>query len=279
MDGPENKNTFINHSEDSMSSPSISFRLAPAVAGLLLLASSLAPANTPAAGLSDSESRVFRFNVSPSGYPPYLICGDNGTAGIMWEVVETIAEHIGYRVEPVKVPRKRVDQLLLEGLFDGTPRAREWTDNPDEFIFTDPVVDIEEVIFFPKDSAAKFRVVEDLFSLTLVTRLGYYFPALEPHFRSGRIERFNVPRDQDIFIYLLNNDELDAAIADRLVGQWLLMEQGIQDEFRVSSSILSQSGFRLMLRPGWQEFARAFNEKLAAMRAEGEIDAILSKYR
>lgn len=262
-----------------MSSPRISVRLASVVAVLLMVSGATVLASTTAADRSDSENRVFRFNVSPSGYPPYLITHGNRTTGIMWEVVETIAEHIGYRVEAIKVPRKRVDQLILEGLLDGTPRAREWTDNPTDFIFTDPIVDIEEVIFFPKGSSAEFRVVEDLFSLTLVTQLGYNFPKLKPHFESGRIERFNVPRDQDIFVYLLNHDKLDAAIADRLVGQWLLMEQGSQDKFRVSSATLSQSGFRLMLRPDWQEFALAFNEKLAAMRAAGEIEAILAKYR
>lgn len=265
--------------EESMSSPRISNWLAPLVTGLLLFSSAPAQADSSAADGADAESRVFRFNVSPSGYPPYLINHESRTTGIMWDVVKTIAERIGYRVEAVKVPRKRVDQLLLEGLFDGTPRAREWTDNPEEFIFTDPVVDIEEVIFFPKSSSEEFRVVEDLFSLTLVTQLGYNFPKLEPHFESGQIKRFNVPRDQDIFVYVLSDDDLDAAVADRLVGKWLLMEQDSQDEFRVSSSTLSQSGFRLMLRPDWQGFARAFNEKLASMRANGEIDAILAKYR
>lgn len=266
-------------SKESMTSSRIRLWLAPVAAGLLMFSSAPAPAEISAAGRSGSETRVFRFNVSPSGYPPYLINHEDRTTGIMWEVVETIAERIGYRVEAVKVPRKRVDRLLLEGLFDGTPRAREWTENPTEFIFTDPVVDIEEVIFFPKGSYAEFQVVEDLFSLTLVTQLGYKFPELEHHFESGRIERFNVPRDQDIFVYLLADDDLDAAIADRLVGQWLLMKQGIQDQFRVSASTLSQSGFRLMLRPDWQAFAKAFNEELAAMRAAGELDAILSKYR
>lgn len=279
MDEPESEDTFINQSEESMSSSRISFWLRPVIASLLMFLLSPALADIPTADRSGSESRVFRFNVSPNGYPPYLINDENRTTGIMWDVVKTIAERIGYRVEAVKVPRKRVDQLLLKGLFDGTPRAREWTDNPAEFIFTDPIVDIEEVIFFPKGSSAEFRVIEDLFSLTLVTRLGYHFPELEPYFESGQIKRFNVPRDQDIFVYVSRNDELDAAVADRLVGRWLLMKQDNQDEFRVSSATLSQFGFRLMLRPDCQDFVKAFNEKLASMHAEGEIEAILSKYR
>lgn len=262
-----------------MSSPSPSFWLAPLAVSLLMLSSLPTSADNSKANLSDSENKVFRLNVSPNGYPPYLINEENRTTGIMWEVIETISKRIGYQVEAVKIPRKRVDQLLLEGMFDGTLRAKEWTDNPEEFLFTDPVVNIEEVIFFPKGSSDEFGVIEDLFSLTLVTRLGYHYPELEPHFESGQIKRFDVPRDQDIFVYLLSGDEMDAAVADRLVGQWLLLEQGSQDKFRVSSSTLSQSGFRLMLRPDCQSFAKAFNKELASMRAKGEIEKILAKYR
>ena len=262
-----------------MNSPRVSFWLATLAAGLLAVSSQRAQTDNSINSQSDAENPVFRFNVSPNGYPPYLMHENNGRTGIMWDVVEEIAGRIGYRVEAVRVPRKRVDKLLLKGMFDGTSRAKEWTDNPEDFIFTDPVVDIEEVIFFPKDSSEEFQVIEDLFSLTLITRLGYHYPELDSHFESGQIQRFDVSRDQDIFVYLLSSDELDAAVADRLVGQWLLLEQGSRDKFRVSSSTLSQSGFRLMLRPDWQSFAKAFNQELASMRETGKLDTILSKYR
>lgn len=261
-----------------MGSPRVSFWLAPLVASLLAFPGLLAQADTGAAEQTADE-KVFRFNVSPNGYPPYLINEDDQTTGIMWEVVSEITNRLGYSLEAVKVPRKRVDQMLLEGMIDGTSRAKEWTDRPEEFLFTDAIVDIEEVVFFPADSPADFRVAEDLYSLTLVTHLGYHYPALEPHFKSGDIRRFDVPSDRDLFIYVVSGDDLDAAIADRLVGQWLLLKQGMQTEFRVSSSAVSRSGLRLMLRPDWQSFAKAFNKELAAMRENGEIEAILSKYR
>ncbi|HBM48929.1 MAG TPA: amino acid ABC transporter substrate-binding protein, partial [Marinobacter sp.] len=95
---------------------------------------------------------VFHFNVSPNGYPPYLIVQDSEPAGIMWDVVELIVPRLGYQVEPRKIPRKRVDQMLEDGYIDGTPRAIEWTEEPEKFLFTDPVVNVEEVFFFPEVS-------------------------------------------------------------------------------------------------------------------------------
>lgn len=264
-----------------MRNASSSRRLPIVIASLTLAFSSLSVTTAFATEDATSErtQRVFRFNVSPNGYPPYLINVDGKQSGIMWDVVTVIADRLDYQVIPEEIPRKRVDQMLVEGYIDATTRAKEWTDNPEEFAFTDPVVDIEEVLFVPKDSDLKFEVPEDLFSHTLVTHLGYHYPALEPHFESGRIKRFDVSRDKDMFSYVLHGQDMDAAVADRLVGKWILRNENMQSEFRTTSTQLSVYGFRLMLRKDWASFAEAFNRELEAMRANGELEDILANYR
>jgi polar amino acid transport system substrate-binding protein len=252
-----------------------------AIAALTLLFSHLLGATALAAEDPSSQGteRVFRFNVSPNGYPPYLITEGDKQSGIMWDVVVLIAERLNYRVVAEKIPRKRVDQMLMEGYIDGTTRAKEWTDNPEDFVFTDPVVNVEEVLFIPKGSALDFEVPEDLFSKTLVTHLGYNHPVLEPYFASGDIKRFDVSKDRDMFLYVLHGEDLDAAIADRLVGQWILLNEGLQGEFRTTSTKLSEYGFRLMLRKELEPFAKSFNGELKALREDGILDKILSRYR
>lgn len=266
-----------------MGSLCVNFWIASLVAALAMPLGLPAHADTLPDTLETSgpsaADKVFRFNVSPNGYPPYLITDETQTTGIMWVIVEEIVGRLGYRVEAHKLPRKRVDQMLLEGVIDGTSRAREWTSRPEDFVFTDPVVNTEEVVFFPSDSPHNFQVIEDLFSLTLVTHLGYNYPALKTHFESGDIKRFDVSRDQDLFFYVLEGDEMDAAVADQLVGQWILFREGIKDKFRASPATLSKAGLRVMLRAEWQSFAEAFNKELAAMRESGQIEAILSDYR
>ncbi len=247
-----------------------------ALASLCLLSVALAlPTNASAA----SEKETLRFNVSPNGYPPYLIVKGRTPSGIMWDVMSLIADRLGYELIAEKVPRKRVDQMLLEGYIDATPRAREWTDEPEKFLFTNPVVDIEEVFFIPKDSELAYRTPEDMFSRTIVTHLGYIYPALEPHFESGKIQRFDVARDRDMFLYVLHGNRFDAAVADRLVGKWFLRNEGLRDNFRTSAKSISTFGFRIMLRKDWQGFADEFNRELARIRENGELDAILANYR
>lgn len=223
--------------------------------------------------------QTLRLNVSPSGYPPYLIVNGEEYSGIIWEVVNIIAGQMGFGVEAVQVPRKRVDGLLLEGYLDATPRAREWTANPDQFLFTDPIVNVEEIFFSSGTSDFRYEGAESLEGVTLVTHLGYRYPPIEELFNTGQAERFDVSRDRDMFRYLLHSDEFDAAIADRLVGQWILMNEGLQGKFRMSDDNISQYGFRLMLRDDWQDFAQVFNQHLKDLKASGQLEDILSRYR
>ena len=226
-----------------------------------------------------SHQKTFRFNVSPNGYPPYLIVEQEQPSGIIWDVVSLIGQRLDYKVVPKKVPRKRVDEMLLDGMIDGTSRAREWTETPNLFLFTDSVVPIEEVFFVPRESKLEYRSPQDLYSKTVVTHLGYHYPDLEAHFDAGNIRRFDVSRDQDMFTFVLHGDRFDAAVADRLVGQWILKEQGLQDQFRTTGRGINQVDFRIMLRKDSKEFVDAFNAELKTIRKNGELDAILTKYR
>ena len=197
----------------------------------------------------------------------------------MWDVVSTVTQRMGYAVKAKQIPRKRVEEMLLEGYVDGTSRAREWADAPENFLFTDPVVDVEEVFFVPAGSDFAFETPEDLISKTVVTHLGYRYPQLESYFAEGKIRRFDVARDRDMFTFILHGDRFDVALADRLVGKWILRNEGLRDSFDVSAENISKYGFRLMLRKNWQSFADNFNKELAQMRENGELDAILSNYR
>jgi len=240
----------------------------------LLLAFSMVSSAEPASG-----QKVFRFNVSPNGYPPYMIVDQEAPTGIMWDVVSLISARIGVRIVPQQIPRKRVDQMLLDGYIDGTSRAREWVQEPDKFLFTNPVVDIQEVFFTPKHAGKTYHSPEDLFSKTLVTHLGYMYPELQPYFESGDIKRFDVSRDRDMFNFVLHGDRFDAAVVDLLVGRWILKNEGLQDLFTVSSNNISSYGFRVMFRKENRSFVDKFNAELERIRKNGELEAILANYR
>lgn len=239
-----------------------------------------APISTALASSQEQLPDVLHLNVSNSGYPPYLIVDDNGQpGGLAYETITRIAERLGIEVIVHRIPRKRVDELLLEGHIDATPRAREWTEDPGQFLFTDAIIDVQEVFFTRADSELEFSQVADLPPMQVVTPLGYFYPSLDELFQQGHLERFEVASDRDIFVYLRHNTDFDAAIADLTVGQWILRQNGWKQDFRHSRNSISRFGYRLMLRPDWQPFAEAFNRELEALRTSGELDRILDNYR
>lgn len=239
---------------------------------LILLCSGIASAEP-------DNDKQFRFNVSPNGYPPYLIVDQASPSGIMWDVVSLIVDRMGYTVVPLKIPRKRVDSMLSEGFIDGTPRAREWTKDPEKFLFTDAVVNVEEVIFSREALNLTYESPKDLITRTVVTHLGYIYPMLDPYFETGDIQRFDVPRDQDMFTFVLHDNHYNIAVADRLVGQWFLKNHGHRNEFNISEANISEFGYRVMVRKGNQDFVDRFNQELRQIRENGELNAILAKYK
>lgn len=232
-----------------------------------------------ALGATAQEQKVFRFNISPDGYPPYLITKGEQPSGIIWDVVNLITGRMGYKVVPAQIPRKRVDRMLLEGYIDGTSRAVEWTDNPERFLFTMPIVSIEQVFFTPSSSEQVYDAANGYLPKIVVTHLGYRYPELEPYFNAGTVRRFDVPRERDLFTFLIHGKGFDAAITDRRVGQWIIRNENLEAKVRVAHQSIRQYGYRLMLRKDWAGFARKFNKELERIRRNGELDAILAPYR
>lgn len=226
------------------------------------------------------EPGVLRLNVGPNGYPPYMIIGPEGQySGIVWDVVTRIAGRLDYRVVPHKIPRKRVDTMILDGYIDATPRAREWTQKPERFLFTQPITHIREVFFTTRDSAIVYNEPSDIKGETVVTHLGYRYPELEPLFKSGKAERFDVTKDRDMFRFLLDAEHFEVAVADEAVGRWIIRKNGWQDQIKVSDGAISNFGYRLMLSKDWQTFVTDFDQELARMKDSGELSDILGQYR
>ncbi|MCH8498966.1 MAG: transporter substrate-binding domain-containing protein [Marinobacter sp.] len=247
-----------------------------------LLAASLAFALAPplAHARSPEVPEILHLNVSPQGYPPYTIVQKGEPIrGIVWDVVSVIGERLGFSVEAHQIPRKRVDSMIMAGTLDATPRAREWSDDPDNFLFTKPIVAVREVFFSLADNPFHYETPADLKGYTVVGHLGYRYPHIEAMFASGEATRINVSRDIDLFTFLLNGNFNDVAVADRTVGQWIIRENGWQGQFNYSHASISDIGLRLMVRPDYAEFVAAFDRELEALINNGKMEQILDRYR
>lgn len=244
------------------------FRLLAGVAVGLLMAST-----------GCAAPRVLLFNVSPAGYPPYTIVHKDGSAsGIMWDVLTHIASRHGIQVKAVRVPRKRVDTFILDGRLDATARAVEWTTHPERFLFTDPIINTEEVFFSLKTRPFQYAAPDSLRGQTVITHLGYEYPKIKPMFDSGAAKRFDVERDVDMFRFVLQGKSFHELIAERHVGEWIIRQHGWKGRFTYAPTPLTRLGFPLMFNRRWKGFVSQFNRDLRQMKKDGELAAILARY-
>ncbi|MAL98233.1 substrate-binding periplasmic protein [Hydrocarboniclastica marina] len=232
------------------------------------------------ATLAAEEEKILRLNVSPQGYPPFTIVHADGTfSGIIWDILALAAERKGYKLEGLEIPRKRVDDFILSGHIDATPRAIEWTSKPERFTFTEPLVEVQEVFFKRRGSQFEYTGPESLAGKSIVTHLGYKYPTLEPMLASGRAERFDVQNERDMLRYLVEGKYHDLAIAVREVGLWHIKREGWHDQLDYAPQPLSSVEYRLMFNKDNEAFVAWFNDELADIKRSGELEVILDRYR
>lgn len=246
--------------------------------GILTVSSSLAhaqgtPDNTAA------ERQTLLFNVAEGGYPPYtIVSGDGQVSGIMWDVMNALANAHNLQLEVREIPTKRVEDFLLSGELDVSMRAREWSQHPEKFLFSDTVVKIRDVIFTRADTSLRFNTIDDLKGTTLLTHLGYQYPPLEPYFKAGTITQLTVSSQLAMFQRLHKAERFDGVVSDLRTAHWLIKTHGWNGQFAAQPLVLDETDYRFMFAPHWAGYISDFNHTLRKMRDSGELDAIVAKY-
>jgi len=220
--------------------------------------------------------------MSPKGYPPYTILGnDNKNHGILLDVLRTAASKYNHVVRVVIYPEKRETILLEIGKIDVRAKAKEWVKDPQNYMFTDPIVEHSDFLIFLNETSLKFNKIEDLFGKKIGTILGYTYPFFTPYFHDARIHR-NDTVNQKAMLRMVVAKRTDGAIVNKLVALWnIKQDQDWQGKFIFSDRTVGSVGYRLMFtnKKNWKPFVKRFNQELENMKKSGELGEIIYKYR
>lgn len=240
---------------------------------LILLVLLLAVFSLPA-----KSEKMIIFNMGDKEYPPYMsFDGNNGPQGIMYDVLSFIAKKHQYKIIPVKMSKNRVRVSLANGKLDATPRAMEWESNPDNYIFTEPIVVIRDSLFSPKKQPVAFERIEELMGLTIILRKGYIYPTLEKliNIEDNKILYANSEKNM---LTMLKHQRAKAAVISEYVGLWIIKQQHEQGLYYIAKKPIDKVDYRIMFSKKWSEFVQVFNDNLRVMKKKGIIDRIVSKY-
>ena len=218
-----------------------------------------------------------------AGWPPFFIPAADGepATGIMPDVLRAVAGRLGVNVAEAYYPDKRGMLYLTDGSLDAWPKSEKWVDDPDQYLWTDPVVMSTDVVVYRKKSPIPFHSPSDLIGRNICVVLGYSYPTLEPLFDRGRITPWKAPSSKHM-LRMLGRGHVDGAICNRFVAQWILREdEGLNPEdFAFAETAVDSAPYRFAFtRSGnWGGFVERFNRELRAMREDGRLRAILMRY-
>ncbi len=191
-------------------------------AGLMLCWLTMAAGCLAADGLPQ-----LRISVPDDGYPPYVIRQDDQLHGILIDPMYTAAQRAGIELEFVYLPELRSLHMLESGQIDGRMESPYWTDQPDNYQWSDLVVWLEDVLVYRNDQPFDLEQEDGLLGGEIITHLGYAYPALQPAFANGSLIRLDKPTEQDMLNTLLISqaESARALIIGRDVAQWYVAKQ------------------------------------------------------
>jgi len=221
--------------------------------------------------------------VPDTQWPPYYVDESSDSGGsILIEILKAVAEPMGYTIQTKTLPNKRGWFMLENGEVDVHAKAKEWVSNPDDFLWTDPFMQSEDVLLLPASSTLKYTGPKSLYGKRIAGIKDFAYPNLENDFAAGNIKRIDVLTPYDMF-NLLRKGRADAALVNRVETLWTFRNNPKlkAKRFRLDKNNVDTAGYRYVFTKSdkWKVFIKTFNQRLATMKKNGELEKILSKYR
>jgi len=237
----------------------------------------------PCAAADAQEKTGLVMFIAHADVPPYSLREPKPeNHGILMDVLRAVTAPLGYAVTAWRLPDKRGWDMLENGGVDVYASAREWIENPDRFLWTDPFMANEDVLLCLVDKPLAYAGPKSLHGTTVACIKGFVYPALEDHFRPGGIIRMDAT-SPEAMLELLVRGRADAVLVNRTEIQWILRARRDLEprRFRLIQPPVGRVPFRFVFprNRGWEPLVAQFNRRLAAMRSDGSLKAILDRYR
>ncbi|GGX66013.1 substrate-binding periplasmic protein [Saccharospirillum salsuginis] len=180
----------------------------------------------------------------------------------------------GWTVRYEYLPWKRGYNMAEAGELDG---SIVWSRNAEReavMNYSDPVVQLDTVVFYADDRPVDWSEPDDLKGLRLGGVIGYDYGFVKPD------DGYNVSYiGEPVNNYRkLMADRLDAVMEERLVGLNLAKESGVADQVSYHPKTIKSKPYFLIVgkaNPKSEEILRVFNLGLQELKDNGSYDSIL----
>jgi len=188
--------------------------------------------------------------------------------GLLTEIVRRAFDKVGLRYGVRFMPWRRGYDGVLAGRFLGTfPYART-PDRAMEMLFSDPLLEVRQLVHLSTHSGMVFRFPEDFRGRSVCAPLGYALPR-------------ESPADLAACVRMVASGRVDAFVIDEFTGRSAVAKAMAGDEIRVASLPYARAGQHLILSRSLPEAAAilvAFNAGLRKLKDGGAFEEILRRH-
>ena len=224
-----------------------------------------------------TEERPVRFSINESWAMP-MVKIEQGQAvdGILFDLQHRLAAKIGRKAELVVMPRLRVQHALEINEIDVRCYVSpNWLNNGHHrYIWSLPFMTQRDLLV--SRQAENIRV-HNLHNQRIGTVLGFSYPALDPLFNSGQLEREDA-RTQHQVLLKLAADRYQYAITNELSLHWFNRQQPPGQKLHVLSEVESDP-IACIVRDAPDVPTMPLLRAMVQMKQDGEFDALLARYR
>lgn len=211
--------------------------------------------------------------------PPYMYQDETTekVVGLVPEVLQDFFQQQNIRVQYVTDNRTRAEHRLYQGEVDAILLAKEWTQHPDQLLFSEPLLEHQDYLFARQPMAAQGQLADWVKGKAICTRQYYVYDALTPFFQTNETARVDSSSEMTQLKMLLNG-RCDFAFMNEHVANWLLHHHFPNQQLYRSAKGFSPVGLTVAFHPRWKPQLAAFNQYLAEQRQQGIITQWLKFY-
>ncbi|AWJ84652.1 amino acid ABC transporter substrate-binding protein [Azospirillum sp. TSH58] len=227
---------------------------------------------------------------APLGSALHLVTGndfapftgeDLPEGGLLTEIVRRAFDEVGLRYGVRFMPWRRGYDGVLAGKFLGTFPYVRTPDREMEMLFSDPLLEVRQLVYLSAHSGMVFRKPEDFRGRTVCAPVGYALPPeLAALAAAGALTRES-PADLPACVRMAASGRVDAFVIDEFTGRSAVAKAMMGDEIRVAPLPYARAGQHLILSRSLPEAAAilaAFNAGLRKLKDGGAFEEILRRH-
>ncbi|WP_435038310.1 substrate-binding periplasmic protein [Pseudomonas neuropathica] len=223
-------------------------------------------------------ARGEKLRIVTEPWAPYVYEENGKNLGLDYETTAIVFKRLGIEVEWQFLPWKRCLSMLETGQADGALDIFHSDERDATLLYpSEPLSDVEFVMFYANDRPHPFSKLEELKGLTIGTSPGYLY---SPDFRESTLfAREPAPTHEANFGKLVRG-RIDLLITDRRVGQHLLDELNVRDQITENPTVISRQSQFLAVRrnAGMDLLVQRFGAELKRFKREPAYAELSARY-